>query len=196
MPAASVAFADCSEIRKLARRLLRPGVRSHGDLVAERGLRQAHVIRAFWQQVVGDELVVALGRLVGNVERDHSSLAMSAFADQFDRRAVSRHDWFESFLHKGLCQNIVQAHLRQQRDEALNKGAVRSALDHHREFHGGVTHLYGGFCALILCPIDDVGPVDQLRQRRNIHAKLRAGDVRNPSRAARIARIEKLAHRL
>src|SRR5581483_2745988 len=68
MPAAAIALTDLREIRKLADRLFRPWIRANRDLGAKARLRKANVVGAMRVQIVRDELVVALGRLIGDVK--------------------------------------------------------------------------------------------------------------------------------
>ena len=147
-------------------------------------------------QEVGNEFVVAFRRLVGDVEIDDAALGVGALAQEFDGCPVAFELRGDEFLLPVLGEDVRERHRGEQRDEALHDFAGRRAFDDQGEFHGGSGHAHGCLGALELCPIDDVGPVDQLFQRRGVHAEAGAGDVRDPGGAACVVRIEEVPQSL
>ena len=85
----AIALADGGEVDHLFRRGFGPGVGADGDLGAEAGFGEADGVGRLGMQVVGDELVVALERLVGDVEVDGSLLRFRAGADEIDGALVA-----------------------------------------------------------------------------------------------------------
>ena len=65
----------------------------------------------------------------------------------------------------------------------------REALDHERELHGRRTQLHGGLGVRILSAIDDIGPVNKLRQIRRLVAELLPGHGRYKQSAGFVGRI-------
>ena len=72
MATAAISLADRRQIHQLLRRQRRPRIRPHRHLRPEARLAQPHVVRPLGMQIVGDELVVSLRRLVRDVERNHA----------------------------------------------------------------------------------------------------------------------------
>ena len=195
MSAAAIPLADRRQVRELA-----TGFFVHGFVPTETFVRKLDFDRptlyvAVRIQVVRNELVVALGRLVGNVERDHAALAAWCARESARVPAMCRSiSGPSSSCTNGWSSTSCKRHLGQQRNDALAPSAESCALSITMvSFIAGCGHLDRGLGALVLRAVHDVRPVDQLLQRRDVHAELRASDVRDQARAARIARIEELA---
>ena len=89
MSAAAVALADLRQVGHLRRVGLGPGIRADRDLGAEAGTGEPDGVRRLGVQKVGDELVVALLRLVGDVEEDRPVALLGALANQLDGLLVA-----------------------------------------------------------------------------------------------------------
>src|SRR5450759_3401181 len=74
--AAAVTLADLGQVHHGIG--ARPGIGADRDLGAEAALAQTHAVGAGGMQVIGDELVVALQVLVGDVEEERAFLALGA----------------------------------------------------------------------------------------------------------------------
>jgi hypothetical protein len=80
--AAAVALADRGQVHHLGGVGLGPRIGANRDLGAEAGLRQADGIGRVGVEVVGDELVESLERMVGDVEEDGAVALFGAAANQ------------------------------------------------------------------------------------------------------------------
>ena len=74
----------------------------------------------------------------------------------------------------------------------MNAG-ILGGLDDERELHGRRGHFDRGLGALVLRAVDDVGPVDQLGDRRGVEAEARGSDVGQKAGAGGVLGIEELA---
>ncbi len=81
----AIALAYLCQVHHLLGVGLGPGIGADGDLGAEARLRQADGVGGLGIQVIGDELVEAFERMVGDVEEDGAVAFFGATADQ--RRA-------------------------------------------------------------------------------------------------------------
>ena len=85
MSAAAVALADRRQVHHGCRIDPRPRIGTDSDLGAEAGFGEADGVHGLRKQVVGDELVEALQRVIGDVEVDGSVDAFRAIADERER---------------------------------------------------------------------------------------------------------------
>ena len=72
-------------------------------------------------QVVGDELVEAFERMIGDVEEDGAVALFGAAADQLQRLLVALEQRRQQAGDKGLREHLGQRHLGEQRNEARNE---------------------------------------------------------------------------
>ena len=82
MSAASVAFTNLGQIDDGL--FGSPGVRADRDLHAETALAESNAIDRFRMEVVGNELVVALEIVIGDVEENGPVDALGALLQDFD----------------------------------------------------------------------------------------------------------------
>ena len=75
MAATAIALADRSQIDHLFRLDLGPRIGAHRDLCPKTGSAETDTVGRFRMQIVRDELVVSLKRMVGDVKIDCSPLA-------------------------------------------------------------------------------------------------------------------------
>src|SRR5579864_235431 len=87
MAAATVALANASQVH--FRFLRSPGIRSHRNLHAEAALAEPHAVDRLRMQVVGNEFVVALEIVIGDVEENRAVLALSSFLENPDGKLVA-----------------------------------------------------------------------------------------------------------
>ncbi len=73
------------------------------------------------------------------------------------------------------------------------KRRILRGLDDQGQLHGRRGHFDGRLGALVLRAVHNVGPVNQLGDRRGVKAETRGGDVRQKAGAGGVVRIEKLA---
>ncbi len=103
-------------------------------------------------------------------------------------------------LHQGSQQRRNERrgnHLRQgpgyqQRDHLRTKSCVLRGFNHHGELHGWFLHLHSGLRVCVKRPVNNVGPLNQLRNRRRIKTKMLFADHRNKAGARFEAGIVKL----
>ena len=117
-------------------------------------------------QIIGNEFVVALKLLVGDVEEDGARLCTQlvparspSTARAASKAAASRAS------HNGASQNFGQGLGGQQRNQLRHEIRIRRRLDHHSQFHGRSFHLDGVFGVVVQRAVDDVGPMDQVGDR-------------------------------
>ena len=68
------------------------------------------------KQVVRDELVETLQRMVGDIEEDRPVAFFSTAADQFQGLLVALEQWLKQRCNEGLLENFLERHLCQQRN--------------------------------------------------------------------------------
>ena len=83
--ASAVALADLGQVHHLRRVGRGPRVGADGYLGAETGFRQADGVDRVRIEVIRDELVEALERMIGDVEEDGAIALFGAAADEFER---------------------------------------------------------------------------------------------------------------
>ncbi len=98
--------------------------------------------------------------MVGDVEEDGAVALLRPAADQLQRLLMTLEQRRQQAGHKGLAQHLSQRHLGKQRNQPRNELRVLRRLDDQRQLHGWRGHFDGGFGALILRAIHDVGPMN------------------------------------
>ena len=92
-----------------------------------------------------------------------------------------------------MAEHLGERHFGEQRNEPGNEEIILAGLDDKSQLHRWSGHLDGRLGALILCAIDDVGPVNQLGDRRGVEAKTRGANVRQKAGAGGVVGVEELA---
>src|SRR5512141_2734867 len=87
VPASAVALADAGEVDLWV--LRSPGIRSDGNFHAETAFAETDAVDRLRMQVIGNELVVALEIVVGDVEEDRRVLALRALLEDSNRKLVA-----------------------------------------------------------------------------------------------------------
>src|SRR6185312_6489987 len=95
---ASIALADRRQIDQTGGRQRRPWIGPYGNLGAETRFTDSDVVRSGGVEIVGDELVVALGGMIRNVEGDDAALDSSALPNQLQSSPVARHQRLQQRL--------------------------------------------------------------------------------------------------
>ena len=192
--AAAVALADLRQVDHLRRIGLGPGIRSHGDLGAEARLRQADGVGGLRVQVVGDELVEALERVVGDVEED-GAVALFAAARGSARCACSwrSSSGGSSSATKGWASTSASGiSVSSGISRGMKAGSCVDSMI-RVSFMAGAAISTAGFGALVERAVDDVGPVDQVGHRRGVEAEAGGADVGQEAGAGGVVGIEELA---
>ncbi len=128
-------------------------------------------------EIVGDEFVVALEGLVGDVEVDGAVLRLGAGADQVEGALVAIEERRQERGDPGLFEDLLQGHASEGGDEARDEGWVLGGLDDEGELHGGLGHFDGELGAGVEGAVDDVGPADELGDGGGVEAELGGRDV-------------------
>jgi len=128
-------------------------------------------------EVVGDELVVALVGLVGDVEIDRALLRFGTGADEINGALVAFKERRQEAGDPGLLKDLLERHVGEQGDEARDEGRILGGLDDQGELHGGGGHFDGELGALVEGAVDDVGPADELGDRCCVEAEVAGRDV-------------------
>ena len=170
MSAAAIALADLRQVHHLCRVGFGPRIRSHRDLGAKARLRQADRVGGMGIQVVRDELVEPFQRMVGDIEEDRPVALFGAAADQFQGLLVPLQQRRQQPATNG-CSALRERHLCQQRNQPRNKLRVLRRLDDQRQLHRRRRHLHRRFRTLILCAVHNVGPMNQVSNRRGVEAE-------------------------
>src|SRR5689334_192031 len=144
-------------------------------------------------QVVRDELVVAFEILVRNIEKDSSIFFFGPLPQNSDGTLVPCKERRQHFVHEGLVQYVRKRLFSKQWDQLANKIGVGGSFDGHREFHCRSFHFHRGTSVVVESPVNDVGPMNELRNRFGIESETLLGNHGDEAGARLEVRIVKLA---
>src|SRR5450631_1741064 len=102
--AAAVALADTGQVHLW--HLRSPGIRSHRNFHAETTLAEPNTVDGFRMQVIGNELVVPLEIVIGDVEEDRAVFTLGALFENPDGKFVTLEQRGKQGSNKGLVENI------------------------------------------------------------------------------------------
>src|ERR1700683_3138409 len=109
-------------------------------------------------QVVGNELVVTLEILIGDVEKNSSVDAFGALLKDFHRDFVTPEQWGQEWSDERLFQNGGEGLGGEKRNQVRNE-LIRGGLDDHGQLHGRGLHLNCRPGVGIESAVNNVGPV-------------------------------------
>ena len=140
-------------------------------------------------EIVGNELVVALEGLVGDVEVDGALLRFRARADEVDSALVAFEERRQEGGDEGLLEDLEERHAGEERDEPRDEGWVVGGFDDEGELHRGRGHFDGELRGFVEGAVDDVGPVDELGDGGGVEAELGGRDVGDEAGAGDVVGI-------
>src|ERR1700730_2141123 len=102
-----------------------PGIGSHRDFHAKAALAEAHAVNGFGMKIIGNELVVALEIVVGDVEENSSVLALRALLQNVDRHFMTFEQWSKKRSDKRRFQNLLERFDRKQGNQIGHEALIR-----------------------------------------------------------------------
>src|SRR5688500_16517078 len=106
MAAAAVALADRCEV--VARLLGRPWVGADRHLGAKAGAHHGNGVDGVREQVIRDELVIALNAAVGEIEENHLAVGAAGIADDVDGFEMMTVERLEESAHFRFLHDLVE----------------------------------------------------------------------------------------
>src|SRR5229473_5186525 len=168
-----------------------PRVGAQGNFRARGGGADADGINTFRVQQIRYEFVVALKVEIANVEKNDAIARFDAFAQNFDGAAVALEERAKMLGHQRELHHFTQRAVGQLRNDARRQAVFRRGFNHQGELRGRLGKLDGRLRRRILRSVNDVAPVDQVRERLGIEAELFAGNGRDELGAGLVLRLVK-----
>src|SRR5579859_532230 len=122
VPPAAIAFANASQIH--FRLLRRPGIGPDRNLHAKAALTQADAVDRLRMQIIRDKFVVALEIVIGNIEKNRSILALSAFFENSDGKLMTPEERRKQRRDERRLQDFAQRLGGQQRNQVGDKAVI------------------------------------------------------------------------
>ena len=187
----AVALADGGKVEHVFRQSFGPGIGANRDLGTEAGFRKPDRVSSFRMKVIGNELVVALEGMVGDVEVDGALLRLGAIADEVDGLLVALEEGRQEGSDERLLEDLEQRHAGEGGDEFRDELGVLRRLDDEGELHRGLGHFDGELRAFVEGAVDDVGPANELGDGSGVEAELGGRDVGEEAGAGDVIGIVK-----
>src|SRR5439155_15935071 len=165
MSAAAILFAKFRQI--LPMWTFRPWIRANGHLGADGRLADANAVDALWEQVVGDEFVVAVQVMVTHVEFDYAVDTLGHPLHDLDRFEVVCMESFKHRAYLGNFDDIGQGLVLNLANDLVYEFGIMARLDDEHQFHRRVFEFHCSLCISKLCAIDDIGTVYKVFEFRH-----------------------------
>jgi hypothetical protein len=191
MPAAAEFLREGSQI--VIGGGLIPGIRAQGNFRAHCGSADTHGIHTFRVQEIRYEFVVALEIQIADVEENNAVARFNPLAQNFDRLAVPFEKRLEMLGDQRQLYHFTQRTVSQLGNDSRRQAVFRRRFNHQGESGRRLYHFDGRFRRQILRSVDDVSPMNQVRERLGIEVEFFPGDCRDELGAGLVFRVVKHA---
>src|SRR5277367_253365 len=188
--AAAVFFTQRGEIH--IRGSFLPGIRAHRDLGAQRRGAHAHRIERVREQKVRYEFVVTLEVQIADVKINYAVAKIGAFAKYVQGLAMALEQRPQIFLDDRQLDHLRQRNIGQVRNQLGDQLRFGRGLDYQRELGGRFRKADGVRGRGELRSINDIAPVNQVRERLGIESEFLRSDGGQKLGAGLVGGIVKL----